>query len=562
MAKMQPREYQIGAVKAVFDYFEIKSGNPIIYVAGGGGKSFIIALLIQRIFELFNNQRIVISASSQDLVSQNYAKLAGLAPNVNMGIYSSGLGKKQPWASVVYGGIQSMYNKSHQLGCRDLLLIDECQDLSPKDEGMYMSFINDLKKINPFLKVIGFSATPWRMKGGSLIEQDNAIFTDIIYEVTQKFLTEEGYLTPLVGKSSIIQGDTSKLKAGSNNEFNMNKVESIFNNEDLMIRSLNDIDTWAKDRSNFLFFTSGIEHGLNATRILNERNYNATWIDGKTNKKTVRPQVLESFRLNGFSQRQSLVNNAVLTTGTDLPNVDCIVLWRSTASAGLYVQILSRGTRPVYAPGYDLSTREGRLAAIANGSKPNCLVLCFAGNVERFGAIDLIQIPTGKNKKNNGQPKIAPQKICPKCREPQPIMTKQCACGYEFEFDESVKHSHTATMAAVSSFEIKPEKYTINNVIYKTHISKKGNPCLRVQYYDIFGFITSEYVAFSNSYAKEHVEKWYSQRKPDDKSVQDWFKLLPKGTSQAFAMRNQFKKPKYIYAKKSGKYMEVTDYEF
>lgn len=551
---MKPRDYQIDAVRAVFDYFESNTGNPILYVAGGGGKSVIIALLIETILKQFNNQRIIVSASSQDLVGQNYSKLASMMPNAHMGLYSAGLGKKQPWYNVVYGGIQSMYSKSHQLGYRDLLLIDECQDLSPESEGMYMTFIAELKKYNPYLKVIGFSATPWRTKGGSLLGQENAIFTDIIVEVSQKFLTEEGYLTPLIGKSSVIQANLAGVNITSNGEFNLKKAEAVIDNEKLMIEALEDLEKWAVNRKNFLFFTAGLEHAAHATEILKQKQYNPTLITGKTEKKTLRPKILNDFRNNKFEKKQSLVNNAVLTTGTDLPNVDCIVLWRATASSMLYVQILSRGTRPVYADGYDLNTKEGRLAAIANGPKPNCLVLDYAGNIERFGAIDLIQIPhSKKNKNDKGEPHIAPQKICPACREPNPIVSKYCHCGHEFEFNESLKHSNVASSSAVSSFEIKPERYEVTHVIYKTHISSKGNPCLRVQYYDTFGFICSKYIAFSSPKAKLLTSQWARTHGVND-DIND--------TNHAFSIRDKFKKPKAIYVKKSGKYMDITRYEF
>ena len=72
MTRIKGRDYQYDAVQSFFDYYNNgNSGNPIIYVAGGGGKSIIIALLIERILAQFPDQRIIISASSQDLVSQN-----------------------------------------------------------------------------------------------------------------------------------------------------------------------------------------------------------------------------------------------------------------------------------------------------------------------------------------------------------------------------------------------------------------------------------------------------------------------------------------------------------
>lgn len=85
---------------------------------------------------------------------------------------------------------------------------------------------------------------------------------------------------------------------------------------------------------------------------------------------------------------RAAVNNNILTTGFDLPSIDLIAVIRPTNSPGLWVQMLGRGTRPVYAPGFDLWSTAGRLAAIEAGSKQDCLVLDFAGNTRRLGPIN------------------------------------------------------------------------------------------------------------------------------------------------------------------------------
>lgn len=552
---MKLRDYQVEAVDAIFKYYEDgNTGNPIVCVATGGGKSLIIAEFAKRVLQQYPKERIIMGTHVADLISQNYQKIITQWPDAPVGIYSAGIGMKQPWASIVCGGVQSMYKKAPQLGYRAFLIIDECQLLSPKDDGMYMTLIAELQKLNPHLKVIGFSATPWREKGGSLIDQENAIFTDIIHEVSFGYLVKRGYLAPLISKSSLIQADLSGVqKLGG--EYNLKQAEAAFDRDELTRAALDEVEQLTCDRRHFLFFCSGVEHSHHVLLELRRRGWHADVITGET------PQPERTAMLNKFKTsktRYALVNNAVLTTGTDLPNADCLIFLRATQSTILYIQICGRLSRPIYAANYDLSTDAGRLAAIANGIKPNGLVLDYGTNIERFGAVDLIEMP---RKKKPGaldallKPTSPPQKICPSCREPIFIGTMECKCGYIFEAEEKLNHNRAASNAAIMADEIKPEKYNIARIIYKKHTGASGTPTLRVQYYDHFGIITSEYVCFEHKgYARKKAEKWAFQR--------GLVCEYPKDIDEAVEMSGIFIAPKAIWTKKSGKYMEIVSYDF
>ncbi len=511
---MQLRDYQQEAVNAIFQYYEAgNAGNPIISAATGAGKSLIIGEFIKRVLQRYPGEKIIMGTHVADLISQNYQKIIAQWPEAPVGIYSAGLGKKQPWTAIVCGGVQSMYKKAHQLGFRAFLLVDECQLLSPHDDGMYMKLINELKKANPYLKVIGFSATPWRQKGGSLVEQENAIFTDIIYEISLGYLVKRGYLTSLISKSSLIQADLSSVKT-IGGEYNAKQAEAALDRDELTKAAISEIEVLAVERKHFLFFCSGVNHAFHVRDELRARGWEADVITGET-PQLERTQMLNKFR--NSKTRYALVNNAVLTTGTDLPNVDCLIFLRGTKSASLYIQICGRGARPVYAAGYDLSTDAGRLAAIAAGAKPNCLVLDYAGNIERFGAVDLIEMPRARKKKGeddeDSQPTSPPQKICPKCREPIFISTMECKCGYIFPAPEKPKHDESASNAAIMSTEIQAQIHKISHVVYKVHMGPSGIPSLRVQYYDNFGFIACEYICFSHAgYARQKAESWARAR--------------------------------------------------
>lgn len=508
------------------------------FVHHNSGKSVLIGALIHRIMQTYPNQRILMITHVKELIEQNYQKLITIWPDAPIGIYSAGIGKKQPWTDIVYGGIQSMYKQANKLGHRDIILIDEVHLLNPSQTGMYMQFINDLKKINPHLKVVGFSATPWRLKGGSLLHQKNAILTDIIYEIGIKELVDKGYLSPLIGKSSAVQANMTGVKITAG-EFNLKQAENAIDKEELTKAALDEIEVLAKDRKHFLFFCTGIQHSKHIKDALRTRGWDAEVITCNT-PKNERTALLQRFKQS--KSRMALINNAVLTTGVDLPNIDCIILLRATASSVLYIQMLGRGMR-------------------LSESKKNCLCLDFAGNIERFGAIDLISAPRYKNKKDDGKPTSPPQKICPNCRESILIAINECHCGYIFPESEKPQHDMTASTAAIMSHEIKPIKHEVTEVKYASHTGPSGIPTMRVSYYDMMGIICSEYICFQHTgYPRKKAEAWFNIMK----NKKRLFPEPPGSIERAieWAEWHAFKQPIAIYTKKNGKNTEITGYEF
>jgi DNA repair protein RadD len=70
---------------------------------------------------------------------------------------------------------------------------------SHKQEGGYRKLIDDLTSINPALRVIGLTATPYRLGHGYITDQP-ALFSDIIAPVSIEELIYKGFLAPLRSK--------------------------------------------------------------------------------------------------------------------------------------------------------------------------------------------------------------------------------------------------------------------------------------------------------------------------------------------------------------------------
>jgi DNA repair protein RadD len=250
---------------------------------------------------------------------------------------------------------------------------------------------------------------------------------------------------------------------------------------------------------------------------------------------------------------RALTNADVLTTGFDHPGVDMIAMLRPTDSIGLYVQILGRGLRPVYGTAprghcYDLYTREGRRAAIADGPKPNCLVLDFAGNVETHGPIDSIRI--NHKAKGKGEISIAPAKECPTCHSLLHTSIMTCPeCGHEWPV--LLKHGRVAGDGALLASQVQPTVYDVTGARYTRHTKSGKPPTLRVEYRT--GLLTfSEFVPLEDprSWVRKHAVKWF------------WRRGLPCPETVDEALAMKIPRPATIRVIPDGKYFRVVDAEF
>jgi len=93
-------------------------------------------------------------------------------------------------------------------------------------------------------------------------------------------------------------------------------------------------------------------------------------------------------RLNGLirfrkKEIKVLINIDLFDEGLDVPGIDAVILARPTMSLSKYLQMCGRALRPVFADGYDLETKEGRLAAQQYGGKPYAIIIDQVGNRKR-----------------------------------------------------------------------------------------------------------------------------------------------------------------------------------
>lgn len=487
---MQLRDYQLDARTALFNFLFTRYGNPIVCMPTGTGKSFSIADTCYCADYYIPGAKVVVATHSKELVEQNSQELSRYWNAARVGVYSASLKRKDDPADhqFMYVGIDSVYKRAAAFGFVHLLIIDECHLVDPKEGTRYAQFIAGLMAVNPGLRIIGFSATAWRTKTGALAQA--GIFTDVCYDgcTMEKYtwFEQQGYLAKLIGRHTETEIDLTNVRT-TGGDFNVKDLE-LATDARVTKLALEETADLAYTRRHWLVYGSTISHVEAINSQLNLMGIPSAAVHSKMNGD--RKDALEALKAGKL---RAVVSQGVLTTGVNLPCVDLIVQLRATKSSSLHVQIMGRGTRPVFAPGFDLTTQQGRLSAQAAGPKQNCLILDFARNIERLGPINDPYIPDGKKKGGGGGGGCAPVRKCDQCNLYSHASKAECEhCGAPFPVASKLQQN-ASNAAPVASDAPVYEEHKIDNITYHAHKGRGGTLCLRVTYNAGFrGF--SEYV--------------------------------------------------------------------
>lgn len=547
--KLVPRYYQADAVADCWDYLASGKGvAPLLVEPTGSGKALIISMLAEGANQFDPSVRVLIITDSRELVRQNYAEFVGLWPEAPAGVYSAGLNRRDINARILFAGIQSIYKRGFQLQKCDILIIDECHMIPFASDAMYQQLIKDLRICNPGMVVIGLTATAYRGNGVPLAGQDGSLFDGIAHETTAAELITEGYLCPPVSsRRGLIDTKGIATRAG---DYATNQAEARAMCPETIEAMVNQIVEAGQGKVAWKIFGVSTAHCEALHDALNARGYHGDCVFGHTDSqrgKGTRDRIIADFDRGDM---RYLVSNMTLIKGFNVKRIDLIVLAYITKSIVKYVQSIGRGTRVLYAPGYDLETREGRLEAIANGPKPYVQVLDFGNNITRCGPFD---DPFLKDKRGAGGGD-APFKVCPECEAECATATRACAvCGFEFPPPEqkiNVVPDEKPILSNTQSAWI-----TVDEVLYYVH-EKEGKPkSLRVEYRCGLTF-HKEWVCFDHGgYARTKAEGWWIRRAGSP---------VPANTHEAYdlAMMGVVPSPVGIMLRKNGKYDEIAGYQF
>ena len=485
------RPYQEDVKIAVYDHLRSRDDNPCAVVPTAGGKTPIMASICKDAVGLWGG-RVLVLAHVKELLEQTADKLKVVCPEIGFGIYSAGLKRRDTQNPVIVASIQSVYKRACELDAFNLIMVDEAHLIPLEGDGMYRQFLADAKVINPELRIIGFTATPYRLKTGPICTPDSFL-NHICYEVGVRELIRDGFLCPLISKAGRAKADMSSLHVRGG-EFISDEVESLMDQESLVSSAASEIMEYTADRKACLIFSSGVQHGQHIVEVLREEHgVECGFVSGDT-PIPERDATLARFKAG---ELKYLCNVNVLTTGFDAPHIDCVALVRPTMSPGLYYQMVGRGFR-------------------LHPSKENCLVLDFGGNVLRHGPVDDIKVTT--TDRVDGK---APAKECPSCQAVIAAGFTTCPqCGYVFPPPERQQHDPKASEAGILSGQVSTTKLQVEDVYYGIHTKRGASEdaprTLRVDYRVGWHEYKSEWVCFEHEgYARQKAIAWWRKRSPD-----------------------------------------------
>lgn len=526
MSTPELRPYQRAAVDAVYAYFSENNGNPLIVLPTGSGKSLTMAAFIKEAIQQYPTTKIILLTHVKELIEQDAKAILRYWPEAPIGIWSAGVGVKEQ-DQVTVAGVQSIHRNIAKFAGTDLVIIDEAHLVSKNSDTMYGRFLAGLRKYNPALKVIGLTATHYRMDSGLLTDGESRIFTDVAYEAHVGDLIKLGYLCPLVAKNGATKADLSKV-ATKGGEFVPGALQSAMDHAHLIEGALDEIEKYAHDRAHILGFCSGIDHAAHCAERAKARGWSADFVTGEM------PAGERDYKINAFKSGKTriLFNAMLLTTGFDMPDIDCIAMLRPTKSTGLYVQIMGRGLR-------------------LHPSKQNTLVLDFAGNVERHGPIDQIKIKRKREGKGEGV-SVAPVKECPHCHEfvhPSVMVCPNPKCGYVWPVSPS--HGTEASSGVIVAALEAPREHAVTRVEYSKYQKIGKPPSVMVTYWCGISKFT-EWIPLEDprSYVRKHAVTWCWDRGVTCPDTADAF--------LAMALDNKIAAPDRITVKPDGKYWRIT----
>ena len=259
---IQLRYYQEEAVASVWEWFNNGGHAPLIVTPTGSGKSIILAEIIRQAISWYPETKIAVVTHVKELVVQDFEKVRLLCPNISAGIYSAGLNKRQI-KQVTVASIQSVYKNEHFHGYFHIIIVDEAHLIPHKSDGMYRGLLEAASKKNEDLKLIGLTATPYRLDSGVLHKGDGALFDGISYEANLGRLIEEGYLCPLtsnIGDNTNLDG--VKITAG---EYNLGQLSERMSAIELVHHHAQVILERCKNRKSLLVFSVTVEHARKIT---------------------------------------------------------------------------------------------------------------------------------------------------------------------------------------------------------------------------------------------------------------------------------------------------------
>ena len=457
------RDYQQEALDAIVSAIPVDE-NILLQAATGAGKTVIFCALIEWLLTRWPRIRIGVLAHRRELITQAKNKLLKVWPEAPVGLACASTGEvvdvDKP---VVIGSVQTMIRRTKETAPFDLVIIDEAHRIPPMNKkSQYQAWLKIMKKYNPKLRILGCTATPFRLGHGYIYGSQfrngsKNLFESLHYNIGIRRLQGLGYLTEYRAKKTVSMKPDLKTVSVSG-DYNLGELGSLMSRQEHVGSAVHAVQKYAQDRKRIVVFCVTIEHAENIKKTFSAANILSASVHSQM-PLPQRDMILRDFEKGRI---RVLANVGVLTEGWDSPAVDCILMCRPTKSPALYCQMVGRGLRP-------------------HPDKTDVLILDLSDNCTVHGdpASPVVEIP-----KTTGLTSGPVWKSCPRCFELVAVGTKICpSCGHEFVLPP-VAQNGKPTMADVNWERPpapEPRVVKIIDAFLENFISRKGNRMLKLR---------------------------------------------------------------------------------
>lgn len=348
---ISPRPYQIDCIDSVLDRLSKGVTRQLLSMPTGTGKTVIFSLAAKHF-----QRRTLILAHRDELLTQARDKMEMIWPETSVGIVRAELDEVD--AHVVIASVQTVCRdrrlKSIAGQGFDLMIIDEAHHATAPS---YQRIVSELGFMNgdPRKLLLGLTATPRRSDGVGL----GAIFEEISFTRSISTMIRSGYLSPLVGRRIVTRTDLRGVGM-ARGDFISGQLSRAINTPERNSLIVEKFQEFAEDRKKVIIFCADVQHSKDLAEAFSQNGIKAAPVFGEMAREE-RKRILQEF---SDGKTRVLTNCAVLTEGYDEEAIDCVILGRPTASEGLYMQMIGRGTR-------------------THPMKRDCLILDFCDNSTR-----------------------------------------------------------------------------------------------------------------------------------------------------------------------------------
>jgi len=540
------RPYQIIALEVMHGALQAQD-ILLLQAATGAGKTIIITRMINRYFHDHQGRRFLILMHKRELVEQfmsAFIRFTNVPPS-EVGIVCSGMNRRQLDRRVTIGTIQTFVNCLDEFPGADLVVVDETHRVGHASESQYQQILDRLREYKPDHKVIGVTATAYRL-GHGMIYGDRCkpgrvnFFPDLTHRITYQELRDSGYLMPLVGKIAAPETLTADLlNVDVSGDYNLTQLGGVMGRPVYIKAAVEAYRQYGMHHQHVCVFACTIEHCEALVAEFRADGFSAVPIHSKLSS-VERTANLAGWRAGKYSIAVS-VN--ILIEGFDFKALSCLIFCRPTKSPTVFIQAI------------------GRILRMEAG-KSEALLIDLTNNAASFG-FDLdnprFTIPSGKD--GAGE---APTKVCgnEQCLLPVHAALRVCPhCGFEFPLETIPGCDAVGEMKHVE-FNVPdpPEWYEVESMEIGEFCSKKSGKMMGRIVFEYGGLyrkkIVSQFFCLPDQYSGYAVER----------SMLTWRKFcdepFPQTVDEFTFLRDFIRQPVGILLDENGKYAEIKDFDF